>query len=469
MSEVRDPGIKLFGKTIILPIDDLRSSSINTTSHDDQITSEGELTQSKRDDFTNSTADESVEPEISSGISDDPKAQDAYKITLSPKSTEKDDPNEASGTQDKVLKKPDKILPCPRCNSMETKFCYYNNYNVNQPRYFCKKCQRYWTAGGTMRNVPVGSGRRKNKSSSTSSYRHIMVSDALQAARFEAANGMNLPSYRTNGTVLAFGSDKPLCDSMASILNVAEKSHNSIQNGFNGSEHRMLTSCGGKEIGNDRSSEACSTTSNSTEKGNDSTARDLAWKNFQAFPPQVHHFLGPPWPYTCNAAPWTSAVPPPTLAPSGFPVSFYPPPPYWSCTMASPWNVPWVSPPPSSASCSVRGNNPNSPTLGKHSRDESSFNPSNMAKEDTLQDKDGERCVLIPKTLRIDDLDEAAKSSMWSTLGIKNDKNDSANGTRLFKAFNTKVDERNNESDTNLVLQANPAALSRSHNFQEST
>lgn len=26
-------------------------------------------------------------------------------------------------------------------------------------------CQRYWTAGGTLRNVPVGAGRRKNKSS----------------------------------------------------------------------------------------------------------------------------------------------------------------------------------------------------------------------------------------------------------------------------------------------------------------
>jgi Dof domain, zinc finger len=25
-------------------------------------------------------------------------------------------------------------------------------------------CQRYWTAGGTLRNVPVGAGRRKNKS-----------------------------------------------------------------------------------------------------------------------------------------------------------------------------------------------------------------------------------------------------------------------------------------------------------------
>lgn len=60
-------------------------------------------------------------------------------------------------------KRPDKIIACPRCKSMETKFCYFNNYNVNQPRHFCKGCHRYWTAGGALRNVPVGAGRRKSK------------------------------------------------------------------------------------------------------------------------------------------------------------------------------------------------------------------------------------------------------------------------------------------------------------------
>ncbi|CAN6337093.1 unnamed protein product [Urochloa humidicola] len=54
-------------------------------------------------------------------------------------------------------------LPCPRCRSQDTKFCYFNNYNVNQPRHFCRACHRYWTAGGAIRNVPVGSGRRKNR------------------------------------------------------------------------------------------------------------------------------------------------------------------------------------------------------------------------------------------------------------------------------------------------------------------
>ena len=51
--------------------------------------------------------------------------------------------------------------PCPRCDSRDTKFCYYNNYNTSQPRHFCKGCRRYWTKGGTLRTVPVGGGTRK--------------------------------------------------------------------------------------------------------------------------------------------------------------------------------------------------------------------------------------------------------------------------------------------------------------------
>ncbi|XAR64756.1 hypothetical protein NMG60_11008569 [Bertholletia excelsa] len=52
---------------------------------------------------------------------------------------------------------------CPRCGSCNTKFCYYNNYSLTQPRYFCKGCRRYWTKGGSLRNVPVGGGCRKSR------------------------------------------------------------------------------------------------------------------------------------------------------------------------------------------------------------------------------------------------------------------------------------------------------------------
>ncbi|KAL9173036.1 hypothetical protein ABFS82_03G088600 [Erythranthe guttata] len=58
---------------------------------------------------------------------------------------------------------------CPRCASSNTKFCYYNNYSLSQPRYFCKACRRYWTKGGSLRNVPVGGGCRKTRRSRSSS------------------------------------------------------------------------------------------------------------------------------------------------------------------------------------------------------------------------------------------------------------------------------------------------------------
>ncbi|KAF8400970.1 hypothetical protein HHK36_014273 [Tetracentron sinense] len=58
-------------------------------------------------------------------------------------------------------------LKCPRCDSNNTKFCYYNNYNLSQPRHFCKNCRRYWTKGGSLRNIPVGGGSRKNSKRSS--------------------------------------------------------------------------------------------------------------------------------------------------------------------------------------------------------------------------------------------------------------------------------------------------------------
>ncbi|KAK9049177.1 hypothetical protein SSX86_031855 [Deinandra increscens subsp. villosa] len=63
----------------------------------------------------------------------------------------------------KVKPQHEQPLNCPRCNSTNTKFCYYNNYSLTQPRYFCKACKRYWTKGGSLRSVPVGGGSRKNK------------------------------------------------------------------------------------------------------------------------------------------------------------------------------------------------------------------------------------------------------------------------------------------------------------------
>ncbi|KAF8765392.1 hypothetical protein HU200_008537 [Digitaria exilis] len=87
-----------------------------------------------------------------------------------------------AGTERRARPQKEKALNCPRCNSTNTKFCYYNNYSLQQPRYFCKTCRRYWTEGGSLRNVPVGGGSRKNKRSSSS-----VVSSAAAAAATSAA------------------------------------------------------------------------------------------------------------------------------------------------------------------------------------------------------------------------------------------------------------------------------------------
>ncbi|KAG8078577.1 hypothetical protein GUJ93_ZPchr0007g6202 [Zizania palustris] len=80
---------------------------------------------------------------------------------------------------------------CPRCDSPNTKFCYYNNYSLSQPRYFCKGCRRYWTKGGSLRNVPVGGGCRKNRrGKSTSSSRS--AADAVASGR-DATFGHRFP------------------------------------------------------------------------------------------------------------------------------------------------------------------------------------------------------------------------------------------------------------------------------------
>ncbi|CAA2994253.1 dof zinc finger [Olea europaea subsp. europaea] len=92
-------------------------------------------------------------------------------------------------------------LKCPRCDSLDTKFCYYNNYNQSQPRHFCKSCRRYWTKGGVLRNVPVGGGNRKTskrskqkkgrKSNSHSSSKNSSLTDATitAASTPTSANG----------------------------------------------------------------------------------------------------------------------------------------------------------------------------------------------------------------------------------------------------------------------------------------
>ncbi|XP_073012306.1 dof zinc finger protein DOF3.6-like isoform X1 [Typha latifolia] len=103
-------------------------------------------------------------------------------------------------------------LRCPRCDSSNTKFCYYNNYSRSQPRHYCRACRRHWTAGGTLRDVPLG-GARKSKR------RKISESPAAAAATpevsFESGSvpmmlrPLQLPLMGSSSPSLAdeFGSD----------------------------------------------------------------------------------------------------------------------------------------------------------------------------------------------------------------------------------------------------------------------
>ncbi|XP_057541730.1 dof zinc finger protein DOF3.4 [Amaranthus tricolor] len=104
-------------------------------------------------------------------------------------------------------------LPCPRCTSLNTKFCYYNNYNFSQPRHFCKACRRYWTHGGTLRDIPIGGGSRKtakrsrtssaSSATSTSSIGSILepipLTQAQAQTQTESQLFVSLPSIGGNG------------------------------------------------------------------------------------------------------------------------------------------------------------------------------------------------------------------------------------------------------------------------------
>ncbi|KAL0890418.1 hypothetical protein Bca101_014401 [Brassica carinata] len=118
-------------------------------------------------------------------------------------------------------------LPCPRCDSTNTKFCYYNNYNFSQPRHFCKSCRRYWTHGGTLRDIPVGGGTRKAaKRSRTCSSSPASSSPGVLNAPLQATPVLFPQTSLSNGTVTApplendgKGSALSLCGSFTSLLN----------------------------------------------------------------------------------------------------------------------------------------------------------------------------------------------------------------------------------------------------------
>ncbi|KAL6546597.1 hypothetical protein OROMI_022318 [Orobanche minor] len=115
----------------------------------------------------------------------------------------------AEKTKDQTGRHNHHPLQCPRCNSSNTKFCYYNNYSLSQPRHFCKACKRYWTRGGTLRNVPVGGGCRKNKRLNRPLPQPSVGGDGVSSAATETATAkpnidMSQASNHTNNSNPSF-------------------------------------------------------------------------------------------------------------------------------------------------------------------------------------------------------------------------------------------------------------------------
>uniref|UniRef100_A0A0D9Y0K8 Dof zinc finger protein n=1 Tax=Leersia perrieri TaxID=77586 RepID=A0A0D9Y0K8_9ORYZ len=106
-------------------------------------------------------------------------------------------------------------LRCPRCDSTNTKFCYFNNYSLSQPRHFCKACRRYWTRGGALRNVPVGGGCRRNtkrsskksssSSSSATSSRHVGAGGAVAATSSSSTTSTSTTATTTSAADVIAG------------------------------------------------------------------------------------------------------------------------------------------------------------------------------------------------------------------------------------------------------------------------
>lgn len=314
------------------------------------------------------------------------------------------------------LKKPDKILPCPRCESMDTKFCYYNNYNVNQPRHFCKNCQRYWTAGGTLRNVPVGSGRRKNKNANSKSLGGERGND-----QSDLRTGNGNGNRHTSGAVDGVESESGVtvvAPSFAPRESVEDVSHGMASSAMVPAHQ---PSYGGQQMGD------------------------------------VH-----------MAPPWVGGAPPP---PHPWGPSPYPPPPYsyfaggaWAYGYVQPpgsWPAvsPWSGAPPNAVNNTQWGNHWgwNGPPAG--------MGTTGMPSNKRLREDDcgREGAPWVPKTLRIEEAGEEDKrGSPWTRVGLGGQTVGSSTG--VVRPFPSK------ETPTVAVeaLQAYPAAMARSMAFNES-
>ncbi|XP_020966910.1 dof zinc finger protein DOF3.1 [Arachis ipaensis] len=233
---IRDPAIKLFGQKIPLPGDpdvlpaaamdheqDLHEEDEEEEEDQDYDEEDGETqdTHEDKDAEAENLTTQEQEADPPPNVEENKKSATSPEAMVNPKTpaieedsaksksdkSDKEQGDTSSPQDQKPLKKPDKLLPCPRCNSMDTKFCYYNNYNLSQPRHYCKNCRRYWTKGGALRNIPVGGGTRKTHKRSSSSSSSTSNSSIKRPSSSSSSQQANSITTHSNNSVICSGSD----------------------------------------------------------------------------------------------------------------------------------------------------------------------------------------------------------------------------------------------------------------------
>ncbi|KAF8045996.1 hypothetical protein N665_4135s0001 [Sinapis alba] len=200
----------------------------------------------------------------------------------------------ASGAERKTRPEKDQAINCPRCNSVNTKFCYYNNYSLTQPRFFCKGCRRYWTEGGSLRNIPVGGGSRKNKRShssliSSSSNISKNHSDPIQPATKKHSDHHHLMSISQQGLT---GQNPKILETTQQDLNLGFPPHGLIRTNFTDLIHNIgnnnNTSTNNPFLGSSCSATSALATSHLDLIGNNNgNNRNTSNSSFMGFP--VHN------------------------------------------------------------------------------------------------------------------------------------------------------------------------------------
>ncbi|XP_074370794.1 cyclic dof factor 2-like [Apium graveolens] len=438
MSEMKDPAIKLFGKFIPVPKSDFPVTPHWKSDVDFQIPLGSDpkdyCTITKMIEVKDVHADDCGNQEKSSLSENEKQDRTHNKDETQVGNKLKEDNTVITDTrQETLLKKPDKILPCPRCTSLETKFCYFNNYNVKQPRHFCRNCQRYWTDGGNMRKVAVGAGRRKNKQLGAQYLRglarHVTIQHEIDKnSDIVDHHGISrdefLKTSKTlaeNKKLLKYDSEKPRSETMGTLV---------LKDRIAGADISST-----EEIKEEQSQCGSSLTSVHDDETLQKVFQDeqgvlsgscKVRQPFPCFPiPQRSSIWNPLWNSTSplgatspmgvaqfsseptnqsndtksDQIKWISS---PVMAvhgryPPTIPMQFVPAP-YWgmSCWPISTSNVP------------LTGSGTNSQITGKHPRDEGLIEAENSKKH-----------VIVPKTLRVDDTSEALKSTVWKTLGFE--------------------------------------------------